>query len=105
MRAVRDIESGGPEVLRVTDEPEPEPTPGAVLIDVTAAGVNRADVLQRRLGDLLRVLDAFEGTQAVDLGPQARIALVFPLCTALALALLLVLLLRDHPQQSRASPL
>lgn len=43
MRAVRDIESGGPEVLRVTDEPEPQLTPEAVLIDVAAAGVNRAD--------------------------------------------------------------
>lgn len=48
MRAVRDIESGGPEVLRVTDEPEPQLTPEAVLIDVAAAGVNRADVLQRQ---------------------------------------------------------
>ncbi|MDO4919243.1 NAD(P)H-quinone oxidoreductase [Kocuria sp.] len=47
MRAVRDLESGGPEVLRVSDVPEPELTADGVLIAVTAAGLNRADVLQR----------------------------------------------------------
>lgn len=48
MRAVRDIQAGGPEVLCVTDRAEPELTPEAVLIDVAAAGINRADVLQRQ---------------------------------------------------------
>ncbi|RLZ03306.1 NAD(P)H-quinone oxidoreductase [Kocuria tytonicola] len=48
MRAVRDLESGGPEVLTVSDVPEPQLTADGVLIAVTAAGLNRADVLQRQ---------------------------------------------------------
>lgn len=48
MRAVRDLESGGPEVLTVSEVPEPELTAGGVLIEVAAAGLNRADVLQRQ---------------------------------------------------------
>ncbi|MBO9705471.1 MAG: alcohol dehydrogenase catalytic domain-containing protein, partial [Arthrobacter sp.] len=48
MRAVQITEPGGPEVLRVTEMPDPVPGPGEVLIDVVAAGLNRADVQQRR---------------------------------------------------------
>lgn len=48
MRAVQISEPGGPEVLRVTEMPDPVPGPGEVLIDVVAAGLNRADVQQRR---------------------------------------------------------
>ncbi|MFC4376694.1 NAD(P)H-quinone oxidoreductase [Nocardia halotolerans] len=39
---------GGPEVLEWTVTVDPEPGPGEVLIEVVAAGVNRADVMQRR---------------------------------------------------------
>jgi putative PIG3 family NAD(P)H quinone oxidoreductase len=39
---------GGPEVLRLTERPDPTPSSGDVLIAVAAAGVNRPDVLQRR---------------------------------------------------------
>ena len=39
---------GGPEVLRWRSVPDPEPGVGEVLVDVAAAGVNRADLLQRR---------------------------------------------------------
>ena len=39
---------GGPEVLRREDRPLPSPGPGQVRIRVAAAGVNRADVLQRQ---------------------------------------------------------
>lgn len=39
---------GGPEVLEVGEVPTPEPGPGAVRVRVHAAGVNRADLLQRR---------------------------------------------------------
>jgi putative PIG3 family NAD(P)H quinone oxidoreductase len=35
-------------VLQLTDVPEPEPGPTDVVIDVVAAGVNRADLLQRQ---------------------------------------------------------
>jgi len=48
MRAVQITEPGGPEVLQVTEVPDPVPGPGEVLIDVVAAGLNRADVQQRR---------------------------------------------------------
>lgn len=38
---------GGPGVFRSTEQPTPEPQSGEVRIRVTAAGVNRADLLQR----------------------------------------------------------
>lgn len=40
-------EPGGPEVLRWAEVPDPEAAAGEVLVDVIAAGVNRADLLQR----------------------------------------------------------
>jgi putative PIG3 family NAD(P)H quinone oxidoreductase len=49
MRAITLDQPGGPEVLRISDLPDPEPGPGEVLVKVTAAGVNRAD-LQQRIG-------------------------------------------------------
>ncbi|MDR6639677.1 NAD(P)H-quinone oxidoreductase [Paenarthrobacter nitroguajacolicus] len=48
MKAVYISEPGGPEVLEVRDVPAPVPGEGEVLIDVVAAGLNRADVQQRR---------------------------------------------------------
>ncbi len=50
MTAIEIAEPGGPEVLRPTERPRPEPGPGEVLIEVAAAGVNRPDVLQRKGG-------------------------------------------------------
>ena len=50
MRAVEIAQPGGPEVLRVTERPRPEPSRGELLIRVAAAGVNRPDILQRRGG-------------------------------------------------------
>ena len=47
MKAIEIIHPGGPEVLRLCERPQPDPRPGEVLIRVTAAGVNRPDVLQR----------------------------------------------------------
>jgi putative PIG3 family NAD(P)H quinone oxidoreductase len=47
MTAIEIIEFGGPEVLRATRRPVPEPAAGEVLIRVTAAGVNRPDIMQR----------------------------------------------------------
>jgi NADPH:quinone reductase len=40
-------EPGGPEVLKPREVTPPKPAPGELLIRVEAAGVNRADVLQR----------------------------------------------------------
>jgi putative PIG3 family NAD(P)H quinone oxidoreductase len=48
MRAVEFTGAGGPEVAAVTERPVPEPGPGEVLVRVAAAGINRADVQQRR---------------------------------------------------------
>lgn len=48
MKAVFIAEPGGPEVLQVREVDAPVPGPGEVLIDVVAAGINRADVQQRR---------------------------------------------------------
>lgn len=39
---------GGPEALVLAERPVPQPGPGEVLIEVAAAGLNRADILQRR---------------------------------------------------------
>ena len=47
MRVVEISTFGPPEVLTLTDRPEPFPAAGEILIDVAAAGVNRPDVIQR----------------------------------------------------------
>jgi len=48
MRCVRFTEPGGPEVIELGDVPDPRPAGGEVLVRVRAAGLNRADLLQRR---------------------------------------------------------
>jgi putative PIG3 family NAD(P)H quinone oxidoreductase len=48
VRAITLDGAGGPEVLRWAEVDEPEAGDGEVLIEVAAAGVNRADVLQRQ---------------------------------------------------------
>ncbi|MDP5226673.1 MULTISPECIES: NAD(P)H-quinone oxidoreductase [Arthrobacter] len=48
MRAVQITAPGEPEVLQLSQVPDPVPGPGELLIDVVAAGLNRADVQQRR---------------------------------------------------------
>jgi len=47
MRAAEITKPGPPDVLKVTTRPVPKPRAGEVLIRVTAAGVNRPDVVQR----------------------------------------------------------
>jgi NADPH2:quinone reductase len=47
MRAVVVKENGGPEVLQLSDWPDPSPGPGQLLVDVAAAGVNFMDIYQR----------------------------------------------------------
>ena len=47
MKAVEISQFGPPEVLKLTERPDPVPAAGEVLIDVDAAGVNRPDVIQR----------------------------------------------------------
>ncbi len=48
MHAITIPEPGGPEALVWAQVPDPEPGDGEVLVDVAAAGVNRADLLQRQ---------------------------------------------------------
>lgn len=47
MRAIKITKPGGPEVLALTDVPEPEPSRGEIRVRVRATAVNRADLLQR----------------------------------------------------------
>jgi NADPH2:quinone reductase len=48
VQAIRITATGGPEALVAADLPDPEPAPGELLVDVTAAGVNYIDTYQRR---------------------------------------------------------
>src|SRR5277367_4686859 len=48
MHAVVISEPGDPEVLQWTEVADPRPGPGEVLVAVAAAGVNRADLMQRQ---------------------------------------------------------
>ena len=47
MRAIIVTAPGGPEVLRIEELPDPTPRDDEILVRVRAAGVNRADLLQR----------------------------------------------------------
>ena len=48
MRAITIPSPGGPEALTLTEVADPVPAEGEVLIATTAAGVNRADLMQRQ---------------------------------------------------------
>jgi putative PIG3 family NAD(P)H quinone oxidoreductase len=48
MRAVVIDQPGGPEVLRLREVPDLIPAPGEVVLATAAAGVNRADLMQRQ---------------------------------------------------------
>lgn len=47
-RAIEIAAPGGPEVLRLVTQPVPRPRAGEVLVRTAAAGLNRADLLQRQ---------------------------------------------------------
>src|SRR4051812_13557339 len=47
MRAIRPAETGGPEVLVVSELPTPAPGGGEALVRVEAVGVNFIDIYQR----------------------------------------------------------
>ena len=76
MQAIQVATLGGPDVLRLTTLPEPEPGPGQVLIRMAAAGINFTDTLRRtghRLTPPLPFVPGLEvaGTVA-RLGPDVR---------------------------------
>ena len=48
MTAIEISQPGGPDVLKPVERPTPQPGPGDILIRVSAAGVNRPDLLQRQ---------------------------------------------------------
>ncbi len=47
MRAIQITETGGTQVLRLTELTDPEPGPGQLLVEVAAAGVNYLDTYHR----------------------------------------------------------
>ena len=47
MKSVQLLETGGPEVLRYVDVPDPAPGPGQALVELKAIGVNYTDVYTR----------------------------------------------------------
>jgi NADPH:quinone reductase len=48
MRAIAITQFGAPDVLQPAQRPDPVPVAGEMLIQVTASGINRPDVLQRK---------------------------------------------------------
>jgi NADPH:quinone reductase-like Zn-dependent oxidoreductase len=71
MKAVVIHETGGPEVLRWEEAPNPEPDDGEVLIRVHAAGVNPVD-WKRRSGNYDLDLPAILGNEASGTVEQSR---------------------------------
>ncbi|MBS2961408.1 zinc-binding dehydrogenase [Actinocrinis puniceicyclus] len=63
MRAVMVERYGGPEVLKPTELPEPQPRPGQVSIEVAYAGINYADVMARRDGYQVSALPFVPGLE------------------------------------------
>src|SRR5207247_6961457 len=47
MKAIRIHASGGPEVMKLEDVPEPQPKAGEAIVRIDAAGLNYIDVYQR----------------------------------------------------------
>jgi NADPH2:quinone reductase len=71
MRAIQITSFGGPEVLRLTDLPEPEAPDGFEVLDVRAAGVNYADTHQAENSYLAKqTLPLVPGAEVVGLRPD-----------------------------------
>lgn len=88
MKAAVYDETGGPDVLRYDEVPDPEVRPGGVLIEVGAVGVQGGDLLHRQSGDIPSaphivgyqaagvVREAGEGVEKLAVG-QAVVATMF----------------------------
>ncbi|GAC1324715.1 MAG: zinc-binding dehydrogenase [Mycobacteriales bacterium] len=73
MRAIEITEFGGPEVLTLSELPDPQPTGDLVVLDVTAAGVNYADTHQTENSYLAQQrLPLVPGTEVVGHTPDGR---------------------------------
>src|SRR3954447_13386618 len=66
MRAIQQVEFGGPEVLELVEVPVPQPADGEVLVRVTRAGLNFADTHQRE--------DQYVARQSLPLTPGSEVA-------------------------------
>ncbi|GIX48020.1 MAG: quinone oxidoreductase [Candidatus Tectimicrobiota bacterium] len=92
MRAVAFTETGGPEVLRVMELPDPQPGPGQVRLRVAVSGVNFRDIGVRKYGraegsrvpepvvtgiEAAGVVDAL-GEGVTHLRPGQRVATICP---------------------------
>jgi NADPH2:quinone reductase len=66
MRAIQQVEFGGPEVLELVEVPVPEPSEGQVLVRVSRAGLNFADTHQRE--------DQYVARQSLPLIPGSEVA-------------------------------
>ncbi len=67
MRAIQITEFGGPEVLHVTDQPDPTPGDGEQVFDVVAAGINYADTHQTE--------DSYLAKQTLPLIPGSEVVI------------------------------
>ena len=84
MKAIRAHTTGGPEVLRYEDVPQPQPGAGQALVQIEAAGVNYIDTYQRSglyrvplpftLGQEGAGTVAAVGTGVTDVRPGDRVA-------------------------------
>jgi NADPH2:quinone reductase len=73
MRAIQITEFGGPEVLTLTDLPDPVAEPGELLIEVSRAGVNYADTHQAENSYLSpSALPMVPGGEVVGRTPDGR---------------------------------
>ena len=63
---------GGPDVLEVRDEPEPQAEPGDLLVAPEAIGVNYRDIYERegRYGGEAPLINGVEGAGTVVAGPR-----------------------------------
>lgn len=48
MKAISVTQFGGPEVLKISNWPDPEPQPDEILVKIQATALNRADTMQRK---------------------------------------------------------
>jgi NADPH:quinone reductase-like Zn-dependent oxidoreductase len=73
MKAIIITRYGGPEVLEIQQRPDPKPTPGQVIIEVRAFGLNHAEVYFRRgiWGDVAEI-SGIECVGVVKADPEGR---------------------------------
>ncbi len=73
MRAIQITEFGGPEVLTLTDLPDPVPGEGQLLLEVDTAGINYADTHQAENSYLApQQLPLVPGAEVVGRDPDGR---------------------------------